>query len=163
MTWRSVGLVVATALVTVVLIPQARAQGGMQGMEGMHEMHGMGGMENMQGMMMTPLEVRHIHIRVNDVERTKAFYRDKLGFKVTNETPTVVEFPGLWFGKWNGQGTLVPQGITIGIVAKSVDAAYQMLKMHGVDIPKPPAEAHGAWAFTFKDPDGYEVEVEGPK
>ena len=109
------------------------------------------------------LEVRHIHIRVMDVERTKAFYRDKLGFKVTHETPTVVEFKGLWFGKWTGQGTLVPQGVSIGLAAKSVDAAYQVLKGRGVNIPTAPAQAHGAWSFTFKDPDGYEVEVEGPK
>ncbi len=161
MTWRWIGLAAAAALFAVVMIPQARAQyGGMQGMESM------GGTEDMPGMQMkmVPLEVRHIHIRVNDVERTKAFYRDKLGFKVTNETPgSVVEFPGLWFGKWAGQGTLVPQGITIGLAVKSADAAYQMLKAHGVNIPKPPAQAHGAWSFTFKDPDGYEVEVEGPK
>ncbi|MBI1954968.1 MAG: VOC family protein, partial [Acidobacteria bacterium] len=61
-----------------------------------------------------PMKVRHIHIRVTDVERTKAFYRDKLGFKVVNERPgQMVEFEGgqLWFGKWEGPGPLPTQAI----------------------------------------------------
>jgi catechol 2,3-dioxygenase-like lactoylglutathione lyase family enzyme len=98
-----------------------------------------------------------------DVQRTKAFYRDKLGFTVTNETPTVVEFPGLWFGNWRGQGPIPTGGITIGIAAKSVEATYNELKKRGVDLPNPPAPMRDEWAFTFKDPDGYEIEVEGPK
>lgn len=109
------------------------------------------------------LEVRHIHIRVMNVERTKAFYRDKLGFPVTNETPTVVEFPGLWFGKWTGQGAIPTGGITIGLAAKSVEATYNELKKRGVDLPKPPEPAHGEWSLMLKDPDGYKIEVEGPK
>jgi catechol 2,3-dioxygenase-like lactoylglutathione lyase family enzyme len=109
------------------------------------------------------LSVRHIHIRVMDVARTKAFYHDKLGFAVTNETPTVVEFPGLWFGKWTGQGAIPTGGITIGLATKSVDATYAALKKNGVDIPKPPEAAHGEFSFMFKDPDGYNIEVEGPK
>ena len=109
------------------------------------------------------VSVRHIHIRVMDVQRTKAFYRDKLGFTVTNETATVVEFPGLWFGNWRGQGPIPTGGITIGLGAKSVEAYYNELKSRGVDLPNPPAPARDEWAFTFKDPDGYAIEVEGPK
>ena len=109
------------------------------------------------------VEVRHIHIRVMDVARTKAFYRDKLGFTVTNETPTVVEFPGLWFGNWRGQGAIPTGGITIGIAAKSVEVTYNELKKRGVALPNPPAPMRDEWAFTFQDPDGYEIEVEGPK
>lgn len=110
------------------------------------------------------LEARHIHIRVMDVEKTKAFYRDKLGLKVTNERGgAVVEFPGLWFGKWSGTGAIPTGGITIGLAAKSVQATYDMMKKNGVNIPKPPAPARDEWAFSFQDPDGYAIEVEGPK
>ena len=145
MTWRSLLLAGAgVALLAVTFLPQARSQGAAAG--------------NSMG-----LEVRHIHIRVMDVARTKAFYQDKLGFKVTNETPTVVEFPGLWFGNWRGQGAIPTGGITIGIATKSVDATYAALKKNGVDIPKPPAPMRDEFSFTFKDPDGYEIEVEGPK
>ena len=127
------------ALLALAAAPNARAQGA-------------------------PLEARHIHIRVMDVEKTKAFYRDKLGLKVTNERAgAVVEFPGLWFGKWNGKGAIPTGGITIGLAAKSVQATYDMLKKNGVSLPKPPAPARDEFAFTFKDPDGYEIEVEGPK
>jgi catechol 2,3-dioxygenase-like lactoylglutathione lyase family enzyme len=120
-----------------------------------------------QGQGSPALEVRHVHIRVNDVDRTKAFYRDKLGLKVSNETPgTVVEFEGgkLWFGKWRGAGAMAASpGITIGLHAPSVEAAYQMLKSRGVNLPNPPAPARDEFEFTFKDPDGYEIAIEGPK
>lgn len=111
-----------------------------------------------------PLSARHIHIRVMDVERTKSFYRDKLGLKVINERPgEVVEFEGLWFGKWRGSGPIPTGGITIGLHAASVEATYNTLKQRGVDLPKPPAPMRNEFAFSFKDPDGYEVEIEGPK
>ena len=85
----------------------------------------------------------HIHIRVQDVERTKAFYRDKLGLKVTSERAgEVVEFENgkLWFGKWRGQGELQTASITIGVESADVPAAYEMLQKRGVDIPKPPGK-----------------------
>ena len=113
-----------------------------------------------------PMKVRHIHIRVKDVERTKAFYRDKLGMKVTNERPgQMVEFEGgqLWFGKWDGTGELHTEAIMIGIEPKSVEATYNMLKQRGVDISSPPQQRRAEWSFMVKDPDGYMIEVEGEK
>ena len=111
-----------------------------------------------------PLAARHIHIWVADVARTKAFYSAKLGLKVTNERAgEMVEFPGLWFGRWKGTGAIPTGGITIGMGAKSVQATSDALKKNGVNLPKPPGEAHGEWAFSFSDPDGYAIEVEGPK
>ena len=112
------------------------------------------------------LKVRHIHIWVTDVERTKDFYRDKMGFKISHETPGQnVEFNdgALWFGKFKGTGKPSTNAITIGLGAGSVQAAYEMLKGNGVDVPDPPSQAHGEWHFTLKDPDGYEIEVEGAK
>lgn len=112
------------------------------------------------------LKVRHIHIWVKDVERTKAFYRDKLGLKVSSERPGQnVEFLGgqLWFGKWRGSGTLPTEAITIGIEADSVDAAYRMVKQRGVTVAEPPKQQPYGWSFQLKDPDGYEIEIEGNK
>jgi predicted enzyme related to lactoylglutathione lyase len=112
------------------------------------------------------LSVRHIHIRVMDVERTKAFYRDKLGLKVSSDRPgEVVEFEGgaLWFGKWRGTGAIPTGGITIGLHAASVEAIYNQLKQRGVALPNPPAAVRDEWAFQLKDPDGYAIEIEGPK
>lgn len=112
------------------------------------------------------MKVRHTHIWVQDVARTKAFYQDKLGFKVSAERPGQnVEFDGglLWFGKFRGPGAPSTNAITIGIAAGSVDAAYQALKQRGVNIPNPPSQVRDEWHFTFRDPDGYEIEIEGPK
>jgi catechol 2,3-dioxygenase-like lactoylglutathione lyase family enzyme len=112
------------------------------------------------------LKVRHVHVWVTDVERTKAFYRDKLGFTVSNERAgESVEFNGgaLWFGRFKGTGPLSTNAITIGIGTASVHAAYDALKGKGVTLSETPSEAHGEWHFVFKDPDGYAIEVEGGK
>lgn len=113
-----------------------------------------------------PITVRHTHIWVQDVGRTKAFYQDKLGLKVSAERPgQSVEFEGglLWFGKFRGPGTRSTNAIPVGIAARSVDAAYQMLKQRGVNLPNPPSPVRDEWHFTFRDPDGYEIEIEGPQ
>ncbi|OFV97738.1 MAG: hypothetical protein A3F68_12745 [Acidobacteria bacterium RIFCSPLOWO2_12_FULL_54_10] len=113
------------------------------------------------------MKVRHIHIRVSDVEKTKLFYRDKMGMKLTEERPgQVVEFEGgaLWFGKWQGQGPVpVTPAIVIGIEPPSVQALYDKLKAAGVAIANPPKEQSYGWSFMVKDPDGYMIEVEGPQ
>lgn len=112
------------------------------------------------------LSVRHVHIWVTDVERTKAFYRDELGLTVSNERPgESVEFEkgALWFGKFRGTGKPATNAITIGIAAASVQAAYDALKKNGVALPNAPSEAHGEWHFVLTDPDGYSIEIEGPK
>lgn len=108
----------------------------------------------------------HVHIWVADVERTKAFYRDQIGLTVTSESPGQnVQFDGgkLWFGKFKGTGKPQTNGITIGIEAASVEAAYQTLKQRGLDLPHPPEQRPHGWSFHFSDPDGYAIEVEGNK
>ena len=113
-----------------------------------------------------PLKLRHVHIWVKDINRTKAFYHDKLGLTVSNERPgEMVEFEkgALWFGKFKSAGPLNTEAITIGIEADPVDAAYQMLKERGVSIPKPPEKRSYGMSFSLKDPDGYAIEVEGPR
>ncbi len=112
------------------------------------------------------LNVRHVHIWVADVERTKAFYRDKLGMPVTAETAgQSVQFQGgqLWFGRRRGAAPADTGAITIGISASSVDAAYRTLKARGVELPQPPEAVRDEWHFVLRDPDGYAIEVEGPK
>ena len=43
--------------------------------------------------------------------------------------------------------------------------SYALLRgargQRGVDIPKPPEKESYGWSFRFRDPDGYEIEVEG--
>jgi len=113
------------------------------------------------------LSVRHIHLRVADVARTKAFYQDMLGLKVTDERPgDKVEFENgaLWFGKWKGGGPVpVTPAVVIGLEAKSVMAVYEHLKQQGVMVPKPPEKEGYGWSFRIKDPDGYGIEIEGNK
>ena len=99
MTWRSLLLAGAElALAAMMYQPQAHSQQGA----------GPKPAANALG-----AEVRHIHIWVTDVERTKAFYREKLGFPVANETPgAVVEFSGITI--LSGKPGLVNPGPAVG-------------------------------------------------
>jgi predicted enzyme related to lactoylglutathione lyase len=110
------------------------------------------------------LKPGHVHIWVTDIERTKTFYRDTLGLKMTGEAPgRNIQFEDgkLWFGKFRGTGAPQTNGITIGIAADSVQAAYKTLQQKGIKVGNPPSQGPGGWSFKFTDPDGYEVEVEG--
>ena len=103
---------------------------------------------------------------MKDVASTKAFYGDKLGLQVTSERAgEVVEFEGgnLWFGKARFSDPIQTNGITIGIHADSVEAAYRALQQRGIDIAHPPEQHGERWAISFQDPDGYMVVVEGGK
>jgi predicted enzyme related to lactoylglutathione lyase len=113
----------------------------------------------------TRLDVRHVHIWVADVDRTKAFYRDVLGLTVSEERAgETVEFENgkLWFGKTRSSAPLATNAITIGLEAPSVQAVYDRLKARGVSVP-PPEERRYGWSFHLKDPDGYEIEIEGAR
>ncbi len=114
----------------------------------------------------TGLKVRHVHVWVNDVEQTKAFYRDKIGLTVSAEDPgRSVQFENgqLWFGKKKTADPLGTNALTIGLGASSVDAAYRALKARGADVPQAPEAVRDEWHFMMTDPNGYPIEVEGPK
>ena len=100
------------------------------------------------------LKVRHIHVWVKDVASTKAFYGDKLGLQVTSERAgEVVEFEGgnLWFGKARFSDPIQTNGITIGIHADSVEAAYRAYCSSGAStLPIPPNSMASDGPSPFK-------------
>jgi len=114
----------------------------------------------------TGLKVRHVHVWVNDVEQTKVFYRDKMGLTVSAEAAgQSVQFENgqLWFGKKKNADPLGTNAVTIGLGAASVEATYRAVKARGADVPQAPEPVRDEWHFMMKDPNGYPIEVEGPK
>ncbi len=113
----------------------------------------------------TGLKVRHVHVWVNDVEQTKVFYRDTMGLTVSAEDPgRSVQFENgqLWFGRKKGADALGTNAVTIGLGAASVEAAHRAVKARGGDAQAPEA-VRDEWHFMMTDPNGYAIEVEGPK
>lgn len=120
----------------------------------------------------------HTMIRVLDLERSIAFYRDHLGMKLLHSTDyeggrftnafvgygdesshAVVELTHNWdqkepYDKGNGFGHLA-------VAVPDIDATCERLEKAGVPVPRPPGPMkHGTTVIAFvEDPDGYKVEL----
>lgn len=109
------------------------------------------------------MKLEVVPIGVSDIERAKAFYRDKFGFKLDIEQPLgdklYIQFtpPGSACSISFGDGiTKTKPGEIDGLllVVKDIQATYKELSGRGVDITEPKAEPWGAIHSYLKDPDG---------
>ncbi|MDQ1130324.1 VOC family protein [Microbacterium sp. SORGH_AS_0888] len=116
--------------------------------------------------------IRDVAILVSDVDRSVAFYRDVLGFRLEHRMPGFADFVGpqvrlaLWerahfsshIGFDPGTDGGGPQVmIAVHLPAPSdVDAQHRMLLDRGVDVIRAPADyrAWNARALYFRGPDG---------
>ena len=120
----------------------------------------------------------HTMIRVLDLERSIAFYRDHLGMKLLHRTDyeggrftnafvgygdedshAVVELTHNW-----DQQEPYDKGTGFGHLAVSVPDIYatcEQLEKAGVPVPRPPGPMkHGTTVIAFiEDPDGYKIEL----
>ncbi|GAC1654713.1 MAG: glyoxalase superfamily protein [Acidobacteriaceae bacterium] len=109
-------------------------------------------------------KVKFATIYVSDQERSLAFYRDKLGFKVT--TDATFGPPGQEM-RWlelevAGQDTKVilfkdPEKIggfsPVVFAASDVLKTYEELSARGVEYVGKPKQESWGWSSMFKDPD----------
>jgi len=101
---------------------------------------------------------------VRDVESSRTYYRDVLGFTVTYEfgTPTYYvclcrDQAGLHLIGARQTKRLPGQG-SVAIFADEVDALYASFLAHGAEIPAPPRDyAYGMRDFNVIDPDGNQL------
>jgi|SRR4051812_8550484 lactoylglutathione lyase len=109
--------------------------------------------------------VGYINVGVRDLERSVAFYRDVLGFKLESSSPEFsyarFDVNGFRLGMGAGevdQFTGRPPGgrhTGIGLTVQDVNAAYNELKGKGVEFPMVPAKMPwGGFMGIFSDPDG---------
>jgi len=110
-----------------------------------------------------------VMIGVTDMDKSVAFYRDRLGLDVA-----VVE-PNLAFAK-AGSVTLglskglaaianpVAGAVEIVFTVPDVEAANAALKQRGVTFAREPRQVTATeWATNFTDPDGHHLSIFGPK
>ena len=115
------------------------------------------------------MNISHVMLGVSDLDKSLAFYRDKLGFAVKNQIPgfafldaggvTLALSKDIWthLGKSAGASQVV-----FGV--KSVKADYDELKSKGVEFMGEPRNADGSnWAANFRDPDGHLLSIFGPE
>src|SRR3954471_17027836 len=117
--------------------------------------------------------IGHVHLKVADLDRALAFYRDVLGFQLTQRYGSQAAFLSaggyhhhIGLNTWESQGGRAPADGTTGLYhlailyptrAELADALRRLIK---VGIPLEGASDHGvSEALYLRDPDGNGVEL----
>lgn len=117
--------------------------------------------------------IGHVHLKVADLERSLAFYRDVLGFEVTQQFGTQAAFLScngyhhhLGLNTWESAGGNPPAFGTTGLYHFAIlfpsltELARAVHRVLEAGIPLDGAADHGvSEAVYLKDPDGNGVEL----
>jgi catechol 2,3-dioxygenase len=118
------------------------------------------------------VDVGHVHLKVSDLERALAFYRDVLGFEVQQEIPQAAFLSAggyhhhVALNTWESEGGSPPPPGTTGLFhvafrypdRRALAAALRRLVEHGVGLTG--ASDHGvSHALYLRDPDGNGIEL----
>lgn len=117
------------------------------------------------------MHLEHVNLTVSDLDRSLAFYRDLLGFRVRWEGRTSEDKPAAHVGSdsfylalFEGDGGPVVMDYGrvgfnhFGVVVDDLEAVRGRLAELGAKIHFEPEYEPGR-RFYFCDPDGYEVEL----
>lgn len=121
------------------------------------------------------MELTHLMV-VDDIARSRAFYRDVLGAEVYREyagTSVVLRFLGTWILLVTGGGptsdkpdvTFAPPddearvSHEITIRVPDCKQAYEVLRSRGAKFLTPPVEYEWEIRGFFRDPDGHLLEI----
>ncbi|MEI6073785.1 MAG: VOC family protein [Verrucomicrobiae bacterium] len=117
--------------------------------------------------------IGHVHLKVSDLERSLAFYRDVLGFEVTQKLGSQAAFLSangyhhhLGLNTWESAGGRSPAHGTTGLYhvaflfPSEAEMAAAVRRVTNAGIPLEGAADHGvSEAVYLKDPDGNGVEI----
>ena len=112
------------------------------------------------------LKVSHIWLYVKDIRTSVQFYRDTLSLRVVETFPdgALLDTGGILIGihREAGDRKSHPGGTSIILHTRDIEKSFDMLRQRGVEFPrKIESEPYGRIA-TFKDPDGYLLELWQP-
>jgi uncharacterized glyoxalase superfamily protein PhnB len=105
-------------------------------------------------------------LKVADVAATAAWYRDRLGFRITFLVGTPPAYAGLAMGDWTNHGVHIhlerapaaaPDGMALYlVVGAGIDQLHATLPERGVEIVEPLGDRPwGARTFAIRDCNGY--------
>ena len=114
--------------------------------------------------------LHHLSRQVSDVERSRAFYRDVLGFAEIQRPD--LKFNGAWLENYGIQVHLIgdqdfnPEDKEISSRANhtafhsaDLDRTEQLLREHGVQVRVNIQSGTGNKQLFFHDPDGHTIEI----
>jgi|SRR5579871_514729 len=110
-----------------------------------------------------------VMLGVSNGEKSAAFYRDRLGLRVTGQhesfvfldagSVTLVLSPGLARAVGN-----IPGAVEVVFSVEHVRTAYAALREAGVEFTHEPRPVTGPmWGANFSDPDGHLLSIFGPE
>src|SRR6185503_6377419 len=103
-------------------------------------------------------KVSHMVLPVSDVQKSRDWYVDRLGFKVEREHEGAVgikDQSGLTIFLQKAAGILAGQKITITIQVDNVDTKHEEVARLGVKFVNPPKLHFWGYGAEVLDPDGY--------
>jgi catechol 2,3-dioxygenase len=117
--------------------------------------------------------VGHVHLKVADLDRALAFYRDVLGFELTQRYGTEAAFLSaggyhhhIGLNTWESSGGSPPPAGTTGLYHLAIvyptraELADALRRLIAAKIPLEGASDHGvSQALYLRDPDGNGVEL----
>ena len=117
---------------------------------------------------MTITGIANIMLGASDLDRSRAFYRDRLGLAVKQEIPGFVFLETgpvtLCLSTAHARLAEQPGPLEVVLEVASVGAAYAALKDRDVEFLREPANVTGdSWAANFRDPDGHLLSIFGPR
>ena len=112
------------------------------------------------------LKVSHIWLYVKDTQASINFYHDTLGFQVVETFPdgALLNAGGILIGihREEADRKSQPGGTSIILHTNHIEKSFDMLRQRGIEFPREiESEPYGRIA-TFKDPDGYLLELWQP-
>ena len=128
---------------------------------------------NSSSVLPSSVRIGHVHLKVADLERAIAFYRDVLGFEVMQRFGRQAAFLSaggyhhhIGLNTWESQGGSPPAPGTTGLYHAAIlfptrqSLAEVLLRLHRHDIPLDGASDHGvSEALYLRDPDGNGLEL----
>jgi catechol 2,3-dioxygenase-like lactoylglutathione lyase family enzyme len=107
-------------------------------------------------------KVTHLVLHVADVQKSREWYVDKLGFKFESDRGGAVRLTdqgGLTIFLMQALGSLAGQKITLTIQVDSVDRKHEELAKLGVEFINPPKLLFWGYGAEVLDPDGYKNDL----
>lgn len=106
-------------------------------------------------------KVTHLVLFVTDLQKSREWYVDKLGFNFESERGAVrlTDQGGLTIFLIQTPGSLAGQKITLTIQVDSVDRKYEELAKLGVEFVSAPKLQFWGYGAEVLDPDGYKNDL----
>jgi catechol 2,3-dioxygenase-like lactoylglutathione lyase family enzyme len=107
---------------------------------------------------MQMVKVSHMVLPVSDLNKSRDWYVNKLGFKLEREREQAVgikDESGLTIFLQQTTAALAGQKITLTIQVDNVETRYQELVSRGVTFVSPPKRQFWGYGAEVLDPDGY--------